>query len=471
MDLVSQQANPLVVFRLKPLNHRAKEVVRHPLNAHLVTDDGQGYLEIGVIPSKVNDGVTLATFGRDGDVFMEGRTVSRLQCAFEIDPISRVVMFYDKSHNNSSAVHSMDGHGIAPGGVLPKVFPFQYGRPRKVYVGPYANPVIGMCGEHRDLVLLRLIWSEDAQEAIARKANRLSMRGVANVPQLAKTIDDTETAPETTRVTRIHTPALGHAMLIRYQIWDVLGEGSSGVVHRVIDVDTGKIMALKTLKQSATTAAEWAVCQREVKILAEISHPHILDLIWSQHWDRGEAEIFCGLKDGALDALVRSGSYAPSLSLENLAQRVLHHMLQALDVLACRGVVHRDVKPENIFYVQRADGYHFQLGDFGLSNHANIATSGRVGTGIFMAPEMYSGNGLRTHKVDVWSLFVSILWVLDVGGFRDRSLRFVSYQNVQTTVQELAAHPDMASIRFMAAPHPDQRASAAQCRPYPSNHL
>ncbi|OAA54534.1 Protein kinase-like domain protein [Niveomyces insectorum RCEF 264] len=494
MEFVPKPQHPLAVFRLNPLNGRAREVVANPNNKHLVSGEGPKdlYLDIGGIPSAVNDGVTLATLGRHGDVHIEGASVARVQCAFEMDPVSQVVMLYDKSHNNSTQVHDMDcrddnddiddidndddfdnNDNDNKGNKQPTVWRFEYGRPRKVYVGPFVNSVLGMCGVDQRLILFRLVWPQNAQAALARKARSYVMTGLAHVSHLAKTLDDTETAPETTRVTRLHTPALGTAMLIRYYELGNIGEGSFGVVCRAINVDTGRIMAVKRLKRlPSNSAANWEKCRREVMILAKLRHPCIVDLIWSK--------IFVGLKDGSLDKLVLSGSYAasaadaaadtadtaaanlPPLSLHGLASRMFDHMLQALDFLACEGIVHRDVKPENIFYVRRAGAYHFQLGDFGLSNFARLAVSQHCGTPIYMSPEVYSGGGRQTPKADVWSLFVTLLWTLDYNDFRARSDSFGSYRETCAAVQALAADPRLVPIRAMAAAHPDRRASAAQ---------
>lgn len=94
MALASKPQHRLAVFRLKPLNDRARQVVANPNNKHLVSGVGPKnlFLDIGGIPSAVNDGVTLATLGRHGDVHIEGASVARVQCAFEVDPVSQVVI-------------------------------------------------------------------------------------------------------------------------------------------------------------------------------------------------------------------------------------------------------------------------------------------------------------------------------------------------------------------------------------------
>jgi len=94
-------------------------------------------------------------------------------------------------------------------------------------------------------------------------------------------------------------------------------------------------------------------------------------------------------------------------------------MLKALDYLACNWYIHRDVKPENILYTSiPGRDYVFQLADFGLCNVIGKATT-FTGTLKYMAPEVLQNKlTQQTPKVDVWSLFVTLAWVLDVGGYQ-----------------------------------------------------
>jgi serine/threonine protein kinase len=166
-----------------------------------------------------------------------------------------------------------------------------------------------------------------------------------------------------------------------------------------------------------------------------------------------------GLKEGSLQSLIGSGCATP---INDLGNSVFHHMLQALDFLARKGIIHRDVKPENILYVSREESqYVFQLGDFGLCNHALIAAT-FAGSPLYMAPEMFQ-KGEQTHKVDVWSLYVTMLWTLDVGGFRKASNGFKSIADAQGAVLFAASAVNHVSrIGEMAMVDPEERASAAQ---------
>jgi serine/threonine protein kinase len=164
-----------------------------------------------------------------------------------------------------------------------------------------------------------------------------------------------------------------------------------------------------------------------------------------------------GLKKGNLESLVESG-----VDVSAVANSVFPQMLQALDCIAWKGIVHRDVKPENILYIPQPDGqYQFQLGDFGLCNRI-VDAAIFAGSRLYMAPEMWR-EGEQTHKIDVWSLFVTMLWTLDAGGFRRRSNQFKYDAQVQRAVLSAASNVDSVSkIREMAIVNPEERASAAQ---------
>jgi serine/threonine protein kinase len=164
-----------------------------------------------------------------------------------------------------------------------------------------------------------------------------------------------------------------------------------------------------------------------------------------------------GLKEGTLGSLVESGGGLPI----SVADSVFPHMLQALDCLASNGIVHRDVKPENILYVSQPGGqYQFQLGDFGLCNRVVDAAT-FAGSYMYMAPEMFLKGG-QTPKLDIWSLFVTMLWTLDVGGFRQRSNQFKSVEDAQEAVLFASTADTVSKIREMAIVNPLERASAAQ---------
>ena len=161
------------------------------------------------------------------------------------------------------------------------------------------------------------------------------------------------------------------------------------------------------------------------------------------------------LKAGNVEDLIRGNLY---IREPPLSDDLLRDMLQALDYLACKGIIHRDVKPENILYtLLPTGGYKYQLADFGLSNMIADARTG-VGSPIFMAPELATNPENQTSKLDIWSLFVTLVYALNVDGFRDKPLQTNSLR--VKAAQEAANVGIFHKIRDMAAVDPGRRAAA-----------
>lgn len=164
------------------------------------------------------------------------------------------------------------------------------------------------------------------------------------------------------------------------------------------------------------------------------------------------------LKDGDLTSLLlRDYMQSPF----DIADGVLNHILQALKYLSDKGIVHRDVKPDNILFTLLPNGkYHFQLGDFGLCSRINHTWT-FVGTPWYRAPEVMK-DGIQSPKMDVWSLFVTIAWSLDVNGFR-HALRDSQGSKVpHAAIQAMREDPSLIGIGRMADFDPYKRASAAE---------
>ena len=459
------QPHSLALLSLKPINPRAEQVVAHPSNAHLVSrlEDGTLALDVGHVRS-ISGHNTLATLGRNGDIFVDGSSISRIHCSFEIDAETHIVMFYDRSNTQTTRVFGKDAT------------PFEHGRLRRVVVEEGLNTMIGMGGVGRNLVQFKLRWHAKQPEEMLKKVKEREGSHLKENPRLARTVDEADTTAPSRMETRIHTAGSRQPKLRWKQMGESLGAGQFGIVVKGLDLDSGKIMAVKLMSRSPGGGYEWSNLKREVEILAKISHvgellphltindkadivqKHVVDYIFSQGWEEGKAEIFMGLKDGTLHSLVTGG---PPSTISAFAEPVFHHMLQALDFLATEGIIHRDLKPENILYLLRQGHYHFQLSDFGLSNRQAIAVS-CTGTAYYMAPEIYHSPAKQTPKVDVWSLFVTMLWTLDVAGFRGLLDTLDSYPAVQAAITSAAESKNVLQIRNMAEKDPRKRPSAAQ---------
>lgn len=261
--------HPHALFSLRPYNdgnQRAKGVIEDARNDHLVsTHPGGGFaLDVGRNIRSRSSTNTLATLGRgDTDIHVSGRSIARIQCSFEMDPDTGIVMLYDRSHSQSTQVF---GEFATP---------FKPDRTRKVVVQKNLNTVIGMGGVGQNLVMFELIWHHTPLEGMRQVSDQYrSMGDYDENSCFARTVvDDADTVPPTRAATRIHTPARDHR--IRYaKIPPQLGAGTYGAVHRAVDVDSGKLIAVKTVKQPASQdLQQWKVhLKREVDNLSQLDH-------------------------------------------------------------------------------------------------------------------------------------------------------------------------------------------------------
>lgn len=170
-------------------------------------------------------------------------------------------------------------------------------------------------------------------------------------------------------------------------------------------------------------------------------------------------EIFMPLRDGNLQSLAKSSRR--KWTDDQLGTAVLEQMLSALDYLACKDVVHRDVKPGNILYWENQGDYVFQLADFGLANRETLAKT-KCGTGYYEAPELSPEItrviSAQSPKMDVWSLFATIADIHPLFLFPPKDA--TGYNDVLCAVQAAALLEPR--LEPMARLDPKKRASAAQ---------
>lgn len=261
--------HPLALFSLVPVtvsgNERAKRVIAHPDNIrHASTlPDGSEALDVG-FHIRGKSSTTLATLGRgiEADIYVEGSSIAKIQCSFEIDLDTNVVMFYDRSHSCTTQV---SGENATP---------FEDERVRKVLVQKDLNTIIGMGGERNHLLQFKLEWHQDPTQTakVIKNYGALPCGRVEN-PRLAPT------ALPSRRETRPHTPGSLQLKMRYVKVGPKLGSGQFGTVHKAIDVDSGKFLAVKILErpERASKQKDWRqslyyALKREVETLSQINH-------------------------------------------------------------------------------------------------------------------------------------------------------------------------------------------------------
>ncbi|MCY1018329.1 serine/threonine-protein kinase [Pyxidicoccus sp. MSG2] len=180
-----------------------------------------------------------------------------------------------------------------------------------------------------------------------------------------------------------------------YIVQERIGSGGMGVVYRAVHPLIGKQVAIKVLRAELVSQQQVERLLIEGRAVNAIHHPGIIDIFGFGDLPDGRPYITMELLRGhSLSALIRKqGRLDVSTTI-----RILDEMLAALGAAHQAGVVHRDLKPGNVFMVEGRDGSHsVKLVDFGIaklvqSHDGPTTLEGTIlGTPEFMAPEQIRG--------------------------------------------------------------------------------
>ncbi|MBW0094383.1 serine/threonine protein kinase, partial [Pseudonocardia sp. KRD-188] len=191
-----------------------------------------------------------------------------------------------------------------------------------------------------------------------------------------------------------------------YRLDGLLGQGGMGRVFRAFDTDLARPVALKVLTAELSADPEYRQrFRREAMVAAQLSDPHVVPI--HKHGEIG-GQLFLDMRfvDGEDLAAVLSGG-GPLDPGDAVA--VIEQVASALDAAHEAGLVHRDVKPANVFLTRDRPGTarFAYLGDFGIAratSGGSLTASGMtVGTLDYMAPERFRGLDVD-GRADVYAL-------------------------------------------------------------------
>jgi serine/threonine protein kinase len=193
---------------------------------------------------------------------------------------------------------------------------------------------------------------------------------------------------------------VGSLVLDRFLIERRIGSGGFGVVYEAWDGRLERSVAVKAIDPGGSGACGRVL--REAQAAARLNHPGIVTL-YEMGEEEGSALLVTELVDGrTLDRLNREGE----LSDREIGE-VGADLCEALDHAHSRGVVHRDIKPQNVL-VTEDDEPRAKLMDFGVARLADSAAltapGDVVGTLAYMAPEQAEGRTDVGPEADVYSL-------------------------------------------------------------------
>ena len=198
---------------------------------------------------------------------------------------------------------------------------------------------------------------------------------------------------------------LAAALSGSYRIEREVGVGGMATVYLAQDLKHDRQVALKILRPELTAAMGTDRFPREIHIIAQMQHPHILPL-----YDSGASEGFLYYVMPFVDGESLRSKLARTGPLPvNEAVRLLKEIADALSYAHARGIVHRDIKPDNVML----SGRHAAVTDFGVAKAVSAAGGDKlttvgiaVGTPQYMAPEQAMAEVNIDHRVDLYALGV-----------------------------------------------------------------
>jgi serine/threonine protein kinase/tetratricopeptide (TPR) repeat protein len=187
-------------------------------------------------------------------------------------------------------------------------------------------------------------------------------------------------------------PSVGPVHIGRYEVRVLLGRGGMGAVYTGFDPMLERDVALKVmLPQIAGDLEQKQRFEREARAVAKMMHPNVVTIFdFGYHTDGSPYLVMELLRGQDLSALLKSGA---SLSIERKTS-IIRQVLEGLGLAHKAGIVHRDVKPPNIFIT---DDDTTKIMDFGIARLASAAATGSgavLGTATYMSPEQVRGEAV-----------------------------------------------------------------------------
>jgi serine/threonine protein kinase len=196
----------------------------------------------------------------------------------------------------------------------------------------------------------------------------------------------------------------------RYYILDQIGRGGMTTVHKALDLQEDREVAIKLLAPYLVKDPNFkARFEREVEVLRQLEHPNIVPILNFGEHEGAPFIVMPYISTGTLTDKLKSGPVTPKEGA-----RLMSEVSRALMYAHEQGIVHRDIKPSNILLDE--DGTAL-LSDFGLAHltddHESLTGSAVIGTPAYMSPEQCQGSPIDARS-DQYSLGV-VLYHLTTG--------------------------------------------------------
>ena len=293
-------------------------------------------------------------------------------------------------------------------------------------------------------------------------------------------IDDESNNTQTTIYTT--TSSLQKDINNIYKFKEVLGKGSFGVVrtgYRIKEISPHKIYAIKSIDKTKISQRDIDNLEKEIDIISSLDHPNIARFYETFHDERYFHIVTELCRGKELSKLLKQNGGKLN---ERKCRIIIMKILHAINYCHSHGIVHCDLKPDNIIFESPNEEEEnedilnlldLKLLDFGLSSRIkkNEKLNNTVGTAYFIAPETIKGE--YDEKCDVWSIGVILYYILSGKFPFTGNSNFEIFEKIQKSepvFKNLFKDISQNAIDFIKKcliKNPNERPSAKECLSHP----
>ncbi|CAD8060351.1 unnamed protein product [Paramecium primaurelia] len=262
-----------------------------------------------------------------------------------------------------------------------------------------------------------------------------------------------------------------------FRVYKKIGKGNFASVYLAQKIEDSKKMAIKAFSKQAAYAEENGkeAILNELKIMRQLNHSHIMQMYEVYETQNSLYVALELLEGGSLYDLIKEKTLLSTTQI----QQIMVGVLQGLNHMHQKNIMHRDLKLENILFKQQRKMDSVVIADFGLATKVDepVYLYYRCGTPGYVAPEVINIKDVKGHYSEVCDIFsLGLVFYLLLSGkqaFPGKSYGTVVKQNREATIdfkiKQLQQAPSQAMdlMRNMLEKDPNKRISASDCLKHP----